>query len=396
MTRTFYIIGITDERSIELPGETVPIVARSRIFSGGKRHHDIVKHMLPAAHEWIDITVPLDNVFDKYRNCNADIVVFASGDPLFFGFANTVLREMPEAHVKVFPAFNSLQMLAHKTLLPYHDMRAISLTGRSWKALDAALIRGESLIGSLTDKQKTPAAIAARMLEYGYANYTMTVGECLGNEDERISEYSLEEAAEKTFRMPNCIILRQTDKRPRPFGIPEEDFAHLAGRPKMITKMPIRLTSLAMLGLEDKSVMWDIGSCTGSVSVEAKLRFPELDITAFEIREEGGKLMQENCRRFGTPGIEMITGDFMETDTDAWPQPDAVFIGGHGGRLKDMVRKAAAHMHGNGTVVFNSVSEESRKAFEEACAECGLQLCKTVRMAVDDNNPIYIMKALKP
>ena len=86
----------------------------------------------------------------------------------------------------------------------------------------------------------------------------------------------------------------------------------------------------------------------------------------------------------------------METYIDAWPQPDAVFIGGHGGRLKDMVRKAAAHMHGNGTVVFNSVSEESRKAFEEACAECGLQLCKTVRMAVDDNNPIYIMKALKP
>ena len=51
MTHTFYIIGITDERGTELPVETVPIVARSRIFSGGKRHHDIVKHMLPAAHE---------------------------------------------------------------------------------------------------------------------------------------------------------------------------------------------------------------------------------------------------------------------------------------------------------------------------------------------------------
>ena len=54
--------------------------------------------------------------------------------------------------------------------------------------------------------------------------------------------------------------------------------------------------SLAMMDLFGKSVMWDVGFCTGSVSIEAKLQFPELDIVAFERRGRiphayGGKLL---------------------------------------------------------------------------------------------------------
>ena len=75
--------------------------------------------------------------------------------------------------------------------------------------------------------------------------------------------------------------------------------------------MPIRLLSLSMLDLRNRERFWDIGFCTGSVSIEATLMFPHLHITSFEIREEGRKLMTENCRRFGTPGIEAIIGDFL-------------------------------------------------------------------------------------
>ena len=98
----------------------------------------------------------------------------------------------------------------------------------------------------------------------------------------------------------------------------------------MITKMPIRLLSLSMLDLINRERFWDIGFCTGSVSIEAKLLFPHLHITSFEIREEGRKLMTENCHRFGTPGIEAIIGDFLSVDLSALEAPDAIFIGGHG------------------------------------------------------------------
>lgn len=39
---------------------------------------------------WIDIKVPLADVFDEYEY-HRKIVVFASGDPLFSGFASTIL-----------------------------------------------------------------------------------------------------------------------------------------------------------------------------------------------------------------------------------------------------------------------------------------------------------------
>lgn len=140
------------------------------------------------------------------------------------------------------------------------------------------------------------------------------------------------------FVHPNCLILRkERDGHSRKFGLPDFALEHLSGREKMITKMPIRLLSLSMLDLRNRERFWDIGFCTGSVSIEAKLLFPHLHITSFEIREEGRKLMTENCRRFGTPGIEAIIGDFLSVDLSALEAPDAIFIGGHGGKLVEIL-----------------------------------------------------------
>ena len=82
------------------------------------------------------------------------------------------------------------------------------------------------------------------------------------------------------FVNPNCLILRkERDGHSRKFGLPDSAFEHLSGREKMITKMPIRLLSLSMLDLRNRERFWDIGFCTGSVSIEAKLLFPHLHIT---------------------------------------------------------------------------------------------------------------------
>ena len=166
----FIVIGITDNPHPWFPPEVQEVIRQVKVFSGGKRHHEIVAPLLPEGAEWIDITVPLEKVFNDYRirsDAAKTIVVFASGDPLFFGFANTLKREFPEAEMQVFPTFNSLQMLAHKLVMPYHDMRIVSLTGRPWQEFDRALIERAPKIGVLTDKAHTPAAIAQRMLEYG-------------------------------------------------------------------------------------------------------------------------------------------------------------------------------------------------------------------------------------
>jgi precorrin-6Y C5,15-methyltransferase (decarboxylating) len=390
----FIVIGLTDGRRPQFTPEVERVIGQARVFSGGRRHHEIVADRLPEGAVWIDITVPLAHTLQAYE-AHDEVVVFASGDPLFFGFANTLQREYPEARLTVYPTFNSLQMLAHRLCMPYQDMRIVSLTGRPWQALDAALLRGEALIGVLTDKVRTPQAIAARLLEYGYTNYSMTLGESLGHEtDERIRRLTLLEASRLTdVRLPNCLLLHRTQPRRRRFGIPEGEFALLDGRTKMITKRAVRLLSLSMLDLPNRQVLWDVGFCTGSVSIEAKMQCPEVQVVAFEVRPQCEAILQENMRRFGVGSIQAVMGDFLQADLSDLPKPDAVFIGGHGGRLGEMVQCLARIIQPGGILVFNSVSEESREAFRQAVLEARMCIADEQRIAVDDFNPITVMKA---
>lgn len=395
----FIVIGITDHPQPYFPPKVLNIIRLGKLFSGGKRHHEIVESLLPADSKWIDITVPLDAVFEQYHD---EVVVFASGDPLFFGFANTIRRKMPEAEIVIYPTFNSLQMLAHRLVMPYHDMRIVSLTGRPWPEFDKALIEGAEKIGVLTDREHTPDTIAQRMLDYGYNQYTIHIGEHLGNpECERITALTLDEASKQSFTHPNCLILvRNTRANKRKYGIPDSEFTLLDGREKMITKMPIRLLTLQALDLPNRKVLWDIGSCTGSVSIEARLQFPHLQVEAFEIRPECETIIKENSRKFGAPGINIHIGDFLQTDISSLPKPDAVFIGGHGGKLKEIIANVLTVMVSDGIIVFNSVTSpmvhtDSHQLWNEACAEFGLKQESPLRIQLNDYNPIEILKCRK-
>lgn len=391
--QTFYVIGLTDGQETSFPNEVRERLTQGTVFSGGKRHREIVGPLLPEGALWIDITVPLDSVFAHYEG-HSEIVVFASGDPLFYGFAATLQRRLPEARLVVYPTFHSLQLLAHRLLLPYQDLHPVSLTGRPWDELDEALIRGERLIGVLTDRRKTPAAIARRLLDYGYDNYRMLLGERLGHAaKERVRTLRLAEAATVEAGFPNCLLLERTALRPRPFGLPESEFYLLDGRVNMITKMPIRLLTLSQLDLRHRHTFWDIGFCTGSVSIEAKLQFPHLQVVAFEQREEGRELMEQNARKFGTPGIQALIGDFLEADLSDLPRPEAVFIGGHGGRLADLLRRVDKVLLPGGVIVFNSVSADSLRLFEESLIPLHRRITRRMAVTVDSFNPITILKA---
>jgi len=151
---------------------------------------------------------------------------------------------------------------------------------------------------------------------------------------------------------------------------------------------------LSVLGLQNRRSFWDVGFCTGSVSIEARLQFPHLLVTSFEIRPEGEQLMEANSRRFGAPGIRSVIGDFTVQDLSSLPAPDAVFIGGHGGKLKEMMEQISRVLLPGGIVVFNSVSENSYRLFLEAVAVTPLTLQNEYLVALDDNNPIRILSAV--
>lgn len=399
MSERITVIGLTDNPEPKLTQEAMQAVKKHRVFAGGKRHRRIVARMLPEGSRWITIKPPIENVLKALRDEPAPVLAFTSGDPLFYGFGTTLQKAFPDAVYTYYPSFHSLQLLAHRCRQPYQSMRYASLTGRGWSELDCALIEGGKLIGVLTDRQKNPAAVARRVLEFGFSGYSLIVGEALGGAEEQVSEYTLEDACRRRFHELNCVILRAFRSHMRHFGIPDEKFEGLQGRPNMITKMPVRMVTLARLDLVNARNFWDVGFCTGSVSIEARLRFPRIEITAFEKRNECSAFLERNSRKWGAPGIRMVMGDFFLQNhteyTGAQGQVDAVFIGGHGGRLEEMLACIDPFLSDGGRIVINAVQRESLEQFHECAGRYNYRLFDDMEVAVDKHNPITVAAAEK-
>lgn len=384
----YVIIGMSDSGQFILPLD----VNGFQYFSGGKRHHELVRQYLPEQYEWINITGDIPGLIKHYQQLEGTIVIFASGDPLFYGLANSIQKYDPDADMRVYPYFNSLQLLCQRSNIGYAGIYNTSVHGRGWDELDTALIRREPLIGVLTDGVKTPAAIATHLLKYGYSNYKMIVGEALEGAAENIRTFSLPMASEVLFHNLNCVLLVQIAPRTKYFGIPDTLFEGLANRPGMITKMAIRLLSLTQLDLHQKRVLWDIGFCTGSVSIEAKNNFPGLQVVAFEKRPECDQLLEKNAQAMGVPGIMKVMGDIFEQDLAAYPRPDAIFIGGHGNRLPELLALLEPYA---ARIVMNAVKDDSKLQFTETVTQLGYQLHTPVEITIDNYNPITVFTAEK-
>lgn len=125
------------------------------------------------------------------------------------------------------------------------------------------------------------------------------------------------------------------------------------------------------------------------------LQFPHLHVVSFEVREECEQIIATNTRRFGTPGIEVVIGDFTKCDISKYERPDSVFIGGHGGKLDSIMGMLHEVLRTEGVILFNSVSKESREMFLVAANKYNYEIIKELSITVDNYNTINIIKAKK-
>ncbi len=380
-----------------LPADSESAVRESRVFSGGKRHFEKIRRFLPADAQWIEIGGDIEETLRLYderlKNANAKIVIFASGDPLFYGIGSTLKRLRPDCGLEIFPAPNSVQTLCRKTVIPYENMVTASVHGRDWHELDRALIAGEKLIGLLTDMANSPSAAARRMIEYGFESYRCITGENLGEKDERTGVFSVREMEETEFKQPCVVILERTEKTGRQTA--DGDFETLEGKPGMISKLPARACAISRLCLRGAEHFWDIGFCTGAVSVEARRGFAALRVTAFEKNRACEKLIEANSKKFSAPGIKVVMGNFFESEPEKLPPPDAVFIGGHGGRLAEMMKIVGKIIPAGGRTAINSVTEKSGKIFRDSADSFGFQMEESTRLPSGTEKGIEILSAVK-
>ena len=378
----YIVVGISNNSEVELNDEVKSLLPVHKIFSGRQKHYEMVKDFLPENHRWIEIRNDMQQVLDEYKKSNESVVVFTSGDPLFYGVANTLKKLQPEVILKVYPYFNSLQLLCHKCNIAYQNSWNTSVHDRSWDELDIALIYQKELIGVLTDAEKNPALLAQRMLTYGFDNYKIIVGEALESKAETIKSLSLQHAANTHFNPLSSVLLIRTSQRKKHFGIPDEEFNVLEDVPNLVIKKPVRLMNLSCLDLYNRKTFWDIGFGAGSMSIEAKKQFPFLNVFSFESRESCDELLENNTKKFNTPGLTKVIASIIGCDLSIIAPPDAVFIGEHDYNQMDLIKLMDKYLVPKGRMVTNVRKDDDKKQFIDIVKQLNYTVVESMPMKI--------------
>ena len=265
----------------------------------------------------------------------APCVVY-SGDTGFYSGTRGLLALLRERKLKarVLPGISSVQLLSARLGRPWQDWTLCSAHGVHCDPV-AAVMGGKSVF-FLTGGALCPQDLCRQLTEAGLGELSVTVGENLSYDKERIISGTAEELAKKTFE-PLAVLLAEPAPIPvkrRTPGIADEAF--LRGKVPM-TKQEVRAAALGKLAVEPTDTVWDVGAGTGSVSVELALAAYRGSCWAVECVEEACDLIRQNRQRFGAWNLHLIEGKAPEALAEL-PAPDAVFIGGTRGSMAEVVR----------------------------------------------------------
>lgn len=103
-----------------------------------------------------------------------------------------------------------------------------------------------------------------------------------------------------------------------------------------MTKEEVRAIIIHKLRLRVDETVFDIGSGTGSVAAEIALNCKQGRVFAIEQKREASELIKANFEKFGIANIEVLHAKASEV-LNGLPAPDAVFIGGSGGELEQIL-----------------------------------------------------------
>jgi precorrin-6Y C5,15-methyltransferase (decarboxylating) len=149
------------------------------------------------------------------------------------------------------------------------------------------------------------------------------------------------------------------------FGLPDAAYEQRHPDKGLITKCEVRAVSLARMQLRDNSIVWDIGAGSGSVGLEAARLCPRGHVYAIEKNAEDVAIAGRNREAFALSNHTLVHGKAPQ-GLDAWADPDAVFIGGSGGELAELIALCLRRLKPAGWLVMNFVTIENLAAAVDA------------------------------
>lgn len=402
MSKKIYIVGIGMDGRETLTAEAKRIIEAADCLIGSGR----------VLEPFETIGKPLFNCFKAAQIAQfiADFeyeifAVLMSGDCGFYSGAKSLLpffSDNPEYETEVISGISSPMYFCNKLKIPWQNIKLISLHGKSGNIArnTAANYRCLFLLGETKDV----STVCKTLVEYGLGDVTIYVGENLSYPSEKIRKGKARDLT-GIETSPLCVLLTENRNYERAVrcGISDDEFIR---NTVPMTKSEVRTLVVSKLEIAPHDIVWDIGSGTGSVSVEAALRCPDGTVFAADCKPEAAELTRRNARSFHCDNIMVTEGNAPEC-LNVFPAPDKVFIGGSGGNMREILA-CAFERNPQATAVVTAVTLESISAAVSAFAAIGIKKPEIIQALITRTNyvgnysmlkaenPVFIIRGAKP
>nr|WP_246620024.1 precorrin-6y C5,15-methyltransferase (decarboxylating) subunit CbiE [Streptomyces corallincola] len=401
-----------------------PLPERTALLVGARRHLDAVRPHLPAnanaapdTHTDTDTTElvlgplapALDTIADHVDR-GLPVTVLASGDPGFFGIVRALADRFGPGLLDVRPGVSSVAAAFSRLGLPWDDAVVVSAHGRDPRTA-VNLCRAHPKVAVLTGPGAGPAELGAALADTGR---TLVVASALGDpERERVEPVTPAEAAARDWGTAVSLVLCLDERRalggartvagiparPAGWALPEEAFAF---RDSMITKFEVRALALARLAPGPGDLVWDVGAGSGSVAVECA----RLGAAAVAVEKDldGAERIRGNAASHGVD-VRVVRGAAPGALAGLADDPDAVFVGGGGRELPEIVAVCARRARRAVVVALAALDRvpAARAALTDAGLVCDGVLLQSSRLAplpgevtrLAATNPVFLLWGLR-
>ncbi len=388
MTNRCQIIGVLDNGLEGLSPSALAALKNAEVVIAATRVLKLFSNLINTA-ECKDLTGQLSKVPDWISDALAaqkKVVVLATGDPLCHGIASFLTKKLGTEQLQIVPNVSSIQLAFASIGMAWQDAKICSVHSKDageWQTGSGAehglysllqAINQHDKLAILTSPENCPARIARMLIsEDMAAQFTMVVAENLLGAGEKVFQHlSIAALAEQTFSGNDVVILNRCVAKSHEllFGYADEMFKQRKPEKGLITKREVRAVSLARMQLTSGSIVWDIGAGSGSVGVEAAKLCANGHVYAIEKNNADAINAQQNARNFGLHNYSLIENK-APLGMASWPAPDAVFIGGSGGELAELITLCLSKLKAHGCLVMNFVTIENLSTALEVLKQSG-------------------------
>ena len=373
------IVGLNEDGLDGLSDASRSAIEDADIIFGGDRHLLLVG----AGEKGRAWSVPFS--IEPVLQCKGKkTVVLASGDPFWYGAGGSLVKWLKADEWVSFPVPGVFSLAASALGWRLEETICIGLHATSLEAMRPVLSDGLQVLCTVRDGRAV-ADLAEYLNSLGFGRSCLNVLESMGGPNQRIRSSCADDYNLSDVEHPVVVAIAVVgfSGLQKSSGLPDDFFI----QDGQITKRPIRAITMSTLAPKANETLWDIGSGSGSISVEWCLAARGAQAIAIESRAERIAMIKQNIEAFGLQRLLRVVEGRAPAVLADISTPDVVFIGG--GADHSLLKYLWDNLPAGTRLVANSVTLETEALFTDWHATKGGQL---MRFEVSEASPLGSMR----